>query len=337
MNRWPLLLILVISIGQLLLVSASHEANARLRESRMRASGAIDQGEQVLYPDYCWFTGLENRILFEYPELANLLRQHHVNFYQRRNLKAAVNLHTLIFHRIYQIELDKLDREELKANKGAGVVSMVSSSKIGVSNSERAAYKLFDLWANTPSDFEKRAGDYGNYLAPYLLQSQTEFWTYCLDDQDGCHEVLRQLIVLARERQLGPLELLQVSINIIMLMNSHKADLVLEKLIQHEAVEIKDERDYSRRLNDLVHLIETDDDFNEATFNYVYLNGGDSSQAPQQQPVRALIDSKIEAYFCERLKRVKSRERVVLSSDDRVNDNNDSDSVNKETSGFLID
>lgn len=332
-------------------------ANLRL----MQMTDADKSSKHSIYPDYCWFIGLENRILLEYPQLHELIQQHHKRLYIDRDLRVATELHRKIFMEIYRFELDRRaikfkrsngrkhragrdfariyryddndddndggdthykDRVNLQVNK-KDAVTLLDRPKF------KAAYKLFDLWANTPGDFEMRRGDFKNYLESYLIQSHIEFWSYCLDDPASCREILGQLIVLAREQELGPIELMQVSINIIKLMNSHKADLLLERLTDRRVIKqsagessldleavspllhsppleqtigIGDEEDdpdeaYERRLSDIVHLIETDDDFSEATFHYVFTKNDE---------VHKIIDDRVEAYLNDRITKASS-------------------------------
>lgn len=253
-----------------------------------------------LYPDYCWFDGLENRVLVEYPQLHELVKNHDEKLYKEKDLIKAAELHKEIFMRIYENELEKLTHDHDKTT--------IKQAQNGIDSPEkRAAYKLFDLWANTPGDYERKQDDYSNYLEPYLIQTQIEFWSYCLDDRIGCEEVLNQLSVLAREQELGPVEFLQVSLNIIMLMNSYKADLLLEKLIERNVIKLNEfndsinkeanhddeEKIYYRVLEDVVSLIETDEDFNEASFHYTFT---------KTNLIDKYIDPKIESFFANKIR-----------------------------------
>lgn len=285
-------------------------ANANEANSRLQQVARADRPAAVRsdYPDYCWFAGLENRILFEYPTLAGLVSEHNEQLYREKNLKLAAELHRKIFMNIYLLELDKLSQSNVTRNFGdAGDKSQSDKEPTGGAPLDRrpafkAAYKLYDLWANTPGNFQHEQGDYANYLDSYLIQARIEFWSYCLDESAGCRDVLSQLIVLARDQELGPIELLQVSTNIIMLMNSYKADLVLERLTDRRAVALTSGADksrtehdmeaYERKLADIVRLIETDDDFNEATFHYVF--SGD-------ERVHRLVDAELEVYLAHRI------------------------------------
>lgn len=243
--------------------------------------------DRSIYPDYCWFDGLENRILVEYPDMYEQIKLHDAALYKEKNYPKAADLHREIFKRIYELELANLQSASGEAE---------SEPPIG-DNEHKAAYKLFDLWANTPGDFERKNEEYNNYLEPYLIESHIEFWSYCLDDRADCHTILSQLMVLARDQELGPIELLQVSANMIMLMNSHKADLVLEKLTSRQVINLNElkkadnddeEATYERMLNNIVKLIETDENFNEAAFQYVFTNTDE---------IHKIIDPKIESYF----------------------------------------
>lgn len=248
--------------------------------------------DRSVYPDYCWFDGLENRILVEYPDMYEQIKLHDAALYKEKNYPKAADLHREIFKRIYELELANL------ASANAEDAESGSSGDPPIDDHEhRAAYKLFDLWANTPGDFESKNEEYNNYLEPYLIESHIEFWSYCLDDRADCHTILSQLMVLAKDQELGPIELLQVSANMIMLMNSHKADLVLEKLTSRQVINLNglkktdnddEEATYERMLNNIVKLIETDENFNEAAFQYVFTITDE---------IHKIIDPKIESYF----------------------------------------
>lgn len=256
--------------------------------------------DKSLYPDYCWFDGLENRVLVEYPQLYELVKNHDEKLYNEKDLFKAAELHKEMFMKIYQIELEKLTHDH--------DIVPTKQAQNGIDAPEkRAAYKLFDLWANTPGDYERKQDDYSNYLEPYLIQTQIEFWSYCLDDRIGCEEVLNQLSILAREQELGPVEFLQVSLNIIMLMNSYKADLLLEKLIERNVIKLNEfndllhennilddeEKIYYRVLEDVVSLIERDEDFNEASFHYTFT---------KTNLIDKYIDPKIESFFANKIR-----------------------------------
>lgn len=276
-------------------------------ENTQTSIGSDVKQDKTLYPDYCWFDGLENRILVEYPHLYDLVKIHDVKLNKEKDLFKAVELHKEIFMKIYQFELEKLSSK----TEGKNVLGREAAERTrkmnGIDRPEnRAAYKLFDLWANTPGDFERKQDDYSNYLEPYLIQTQIEFWSYCLDDRSGCHDVLNQLSVLAREHELGPVELLQVSLNIIMLMNFYKADLLLEKLLERNVIKLNEfenqfnhdhdedeEGVYQRVLEDVVDLIEKDEDFNETSFHYTF---------GTKTNIDKYIDPKIESFFRDKIK-----------------------------------
>lgn len=283
---------------------------------RERDREQVVEADKSVYPDYCWFDGLENRILVEYPTLYSLVKAHDEKLRAEHDSAGAAEMHKEIFMKIYQFELEKLSSEEAarralkEAAKGAkgrrNLRPASASSGVIDSPEKRAAYKLFDLWANTPGDFERKHDEYSNYLEPYLIRTQIEFWSYCLDDRAGCSEVLNQLSVLAREHELGPVELLQVSLNIIMLMNSYKADLLLEKLIERNVIrldelhvkagqhleQVDEEAKYNQVLSYVVDLIETDEDFNEASFHYTFT---------KTHKIDKFIDPKIESFFADKI------------------------------------
>lgn len=336
----------------------SNDANSKLRHIR-QASG-LESSHGLEYPDYCWFTGLENRILLEYPLLKNLLAEHSAQLHIMRNLGAASQLHREIFKHIYSIELERLNGLLPKSdhNHQSSEPSNLGRKPLHNQAAFRAAYKLFDLWANTPGDFEARRDDYENYLETYLMQAHIEFWSYCFDQPNDCRDILSQLIVLAENQELGQIELLQISINIITLMNSHKADLVLEKLTDRNIIKLDDlaesnqavcksmarvkatinsssngsytisesdrrhakmvdgsnirssavnnnledlmswqEHAYELGIAKIVELIETDDDFNEAAFHYVFT---------ANSQVHEIIDPKIETYFADRISKARA-------------------------------
>lgn len=291
---------------------------AQQTQAQAPTTSSFGDGEQdkSLYPDYCWFDGLENRILVEYPHLYDLVKVHDVKLNKEKDLFKAVELHKEIFMKIYEFELEKF-YSQTGGNNVLGR-SRSAQSTNGIDRPEkRAAYKLFDLWANTPGDFERKQDDYSNYLEPYLIQTQIEFWSYCLDDRLGCQEVLNQLSILAGQQELGPVELLQVSLNIIMLMNSYKADLLLEKLLERNVIKLNEfeeqfnvhddeERVYQMILENVVDLIERDEDFNEASFHYTFT---------KTNKIDRYLDPKIESFFKNKIKQF-SNDDVKLANND---------------------
>lgn len=262
---------------------------ANARRLKQQAATSESPAQAAVYPNFCWFDGLKRRILFEYassdPTIEDLVARHEHAKLVAKDDTSAVELHKQLYKRIFEFELrEQPASTEFRHECNSFSVASSSLSPGGQSREEalheckqlHAAFKLYDLWTNTPYDFlkysemnlarlkTKRRNKLNKrkrriaqqthdvqtlrgYLEASLVRARIEFWTFCNRTPQECRRVLLPLAHSAATGSLGPTQLASVSMNIEELIRCFKADLLATRLIASGAVDAATVRQFAAK------------------------------------------------------------------------------------------